>query len=103
MDHKFSMKKGRAGAAIAVRVTARSSKTGISAILEDGTIKIKITSAPVDGKANEELIRYLAEIFNISKNNIEILAGQTSKNKMIAIMGIDSDRVNELIHEAIEK
>lgn len=103
MDHKFSLKNGRAGAAIAVRVTTKSSKAGIFAILDDGTIKIKLTSAPVDGKANEELVKYLSGILNISRSNIEILAGQTSKNKMIAIMGIDSDRVNELIHQAIEK
>lgn len=97
MENRPSFKNGKAGAAISVRVTTRSPRTELAGILEDGTIKIKLTSPPIDGKANEELVRFLAAIIQIPKTNIEIISGQTNKNKLIVLFGIDSDRVNQLI------
>jgi len=97
MDHKPSFKDGKSGAAISVRVTTRSPRTELAGIMEDGTIKVKLTSSPIDGKANEELVKFLASVMHIPKTNVEIISGQTSKNKLVVFFGIDSDRVNQLI------
>lgn len=54
-------------------------------MMADGTLKIKLTSAPVDNKANESLIELLSGHFQIPKSQIKIVRGRTSKNKMIEI------------------
>lgn len=53
--------------------------------MADGVIKVKLTAAPVGGKANEALVALLAEHFNRSKSKIKIVRGQTNKNKVIEI------------------
>lgn len=70
---------------IIVRVLPRSSKNEVVGPMADGVIKIKLTTAPVDGKANEALIKLLANYFRIAKSKITITAGATGKNKIIEI------------------
>ena len=49
------------------------------------TLKIKVAAPPVDGKANKELIKVLAEYFDVSKNKVSIISGDKSRNKVIEI------------------
>jgi uncharacterized protein (TIGR00251 family) len=49
------------------------------------SLKIRITAPPVDGKANQHLIKFLAKSFGVKQNEIEILSGETSREKRIAI------------------
>lgn len=70
---------------IKIRVTPRAKKTEITETLADGTLKIKLKSPPVDGKANEELIKFLSEYFSVPKNKITILKGEKGRNKKIEI------------------
>ncbi|QOV22319.1 DUF167 domain-containing protein [Anabaenopsis elenkinii] len=51
----------------------------------DGSLTVKLKSAPVDGKANEELIKLLSENFNVSKSRIRIKSGLSSRQKLIEI------------------
>jgi hypothetical protein len=102
LDRRFHLHDGQMGAAITVRVTPRSSKNEIQEILKDGTIKIRITSAPVEGHANETLIRFLAEVLNISMNQVEIIAGKTGRDKLISIIGLDANIVQQRIMEKIK-
>ena len=69
--------------------------------MDDGVIKFRLASAPVDGKANEELLKLLSKLMKVPKTNLEIIAGETSKTKIVAIYGIDSDGVNQLLQETI--
>ncbi len=98
----FHLHNGRMGAAITVRVSPRSSRNEITEIQDDGTIKIRITAAPVDGQANKVLIEYLSEILEIPKSRIEIVAGQTGRDKLITILDLDSDAVQEKILKQIK-
>ena len=70
---------------IKIRVLPRSSRNEIVGEMSDGTLKIKLTAAPVDGAANDALIKLLAKHFNKPKNKIKIAAGTKSKNKVIEI------------------
>lgn len=70
---------------INIRVLPRSSKNQVIGELADGTLKIKLMAAPVDGKANEELVKLLADYFQVSKNRVEIIRGLKSKNKVVQI------------------
>ncbi len=59
-------------------------------------IKVKITALPVDGKANKALIEFLSKQFKIPKSSIEILKGQSSKDKTLLIRTFDEDVIEEL-------
>lgn len=53
--------------------------------LFDGRIKISITAQPIDGKANDSLIKFLSKHFHISRSSIEIVKGLTSRDKTLCI------------------
>jgi uncharacterized protein (TIGR00251 family) len=72
-----------------VRVIPRSSQSEIVGEY-DGALKVKLNSPPVDGAANEELIKLLAREFGVSKGQIEILSGNTSKLKQVKISNASS-------------
>lgn len=73
-----------------VRVIPRASKSEIVGEL-NGALKIRIAAPPVDGAANAELVKLLAKTFGVSKSNIQILNGQTSKIKQICVSNITSE------------
>ena len=64
-----------------IKVSANSKKNSIEFF--DDYIKLKISKPAVDGKANKEIIKYLSEILNLPKNNIQILNGKKSSLKML--------------------
>jgi hypothetical protein len=86
-------------AIIKIKLIPRSPRNEIVGAMADGTIKIKITAPPVDGQANQAVIKYLAETLKISYNNLEIISGKTSHNKLISISGIKQEAVNELLQK----
>ncbi len=96
-EHKFQFSKGTGGAAIHVKVVPRASRNEIVGVGTDGALKIRVTAAPVDGAANEAVIKLLAEALDIPKSNIDIVAGQTSTSKIISLIGIEPERVDALL------
>ena len=74
-----------------VRVVPRASKSEIVGA-HDGALKIRIASPPVDGAANAELIKVLSKTFDVSKSEVEILSGQTSKTKQIKISNLTAEK-----------
>lgn len=68
-----------------VKVRPSASKTTPKGVLADGTLKIDIAATPEDGKANEELVRFLAEEFDVDRSSIAVISGQTSRRKMVKI------------------
>ncbi|MFN4233891.1 MAG: DUF167 domain-containing protein [Bacteroidia bacterium] len=60
-------------------------------VLSDNTLKVRITAPPVDGKANEAIIAFLSEIFEIPKSDIKLLKGGNSKYKRFEIFAGDED------------
>jgi len=53
--------------------------------MPDGLLKVKLTTAPVDGQANKKLVELLSKHFNVPKSEIKIVRGKTSRNKIIQI------------------
>ena len=74
-----------------VRVVPRASKSEIVGE-HDGALKLRIASPPVDGAANAELVKLLSKAFGVSKSEVEILAGQTSKTKQIKISNLSAEK-----------
>lgn len=81
---------------ISVLIQPNSKKTEIQGI-HDNKLKIRIHSPPVDGKANEEVIRYFSKILEIKKNQVDIIKGHTDKNKLIQISGLHEDTFVQLL------
>ena len=78
-----------------VRVVPRASRSEIVGEY-DGALKLRIASPPVDGAANAELIRVLSKTFDVSKSEVEILSGQTSKMKQIKISNLAAEKFLQL-------
>ncbi|HSZ24706.1 MAG TPA: DUF167 domain-containing protein [Cytophagaceae bacterium] len=70
-------------------VVKPNSKTDSIGYDEQGNLKVKIKAPPVDGKANQYLIKYLAEVFEVSKSNVEIMKGSNNQHKKVEISGDD--------------
>lgn len=79
------------GTVLRFRVTPRAKRNEISQVLADGTIKVRLTAPPVEGKANRALIQFLAEVFDISSSKIELTAGRRSRDKVVSVAGIDNE------------
>lgn len=84
-----SSKNDRQYLVINIKVEPRSSHPGIAGPYGEG-LKVKLTSPPVEGRANEELIEILAKKFGISKKDVEIISGKKSKNKIVRLLGVKS-------------
>jgi len=71
---------------ISISVKPNSGKSEVEE-LDDGSFVVRLKSAPVDGKANNELVRLLAKHFRVQQANIQIKQGGSSKKKMLEILG----------------
>ena len=68
-----------------VRALPGASKTELVEQLSDGSVKIRIAAPAEEGKANTELIRFLANEFRVQKSQVEIVSGKTGRMKLIRI------------------
>ena len=95
---KITEKDG--GVIFAVRVQPRASRSEIVGEL-DGALKLRLAAPPVDGEANEELIRFLAKLFDVSRQRVFIAAGQTSKNKLMRIENVAAGKAETILRQAL--
>lgn len=80
----------------AVRVAPRASRTAITGLMGtglDAVVKIAVAAPPIEGKANAELIAYLAEVLDVARSRVEVTGGKQSKNKVICVRGADEQDV----------
>jgi uncharacterized protein (TIGR00251 family) len=78
-----------------VRVVPRASRTEILGE-HDGALKVRLAAPPVDGAANEALVRILAQAFNTPRDAISIVLGKSSKLKRVRVRGVSSEALLEL-------
>lgn len=69
------------GLLVKIRIVPNSSKNDI--IIEDEFVKVKVTAQPIENKANKALVEYLSKTFKVPKTSIEIVKGETSKEKTL--------------------
>jgi hypothetical protein len=100
---KYHLHDGKKGAALAVRVTPRSSRNEIAEVRDDGTVRVRLKAALVEGQANEALVTFLSDVLDIQPTKIEIVAGATGRDKLISILDLDSDTVHERIIQYLGK
>ncbi|RIL12653.1 MAG: YggU family protein [Proteobacteria bacterium] len=83
-----------------VLIAPRASRSRIMGI-QAGRLKIAVTAAPVDGAANEALLKFLAKLFDHPKRAFGIERGQTSREKDLSISGLSAKLVTERLKSAL--
>jgi len=71
-------------------VVPRASATAVASRHGDG-VRIRVAAPPVDGAANEELVRFMAKRLGVSRGAVTIARGQSSRRKTVTIEGISTD------------
>ncbi len=82
------------GASFAVRVQPRAKRNAVAGTMGDA-LKLALTSPPVEGRANEACIEFLARLLGVPRSSIQIASGETSRNKVIRVGGLSARTVGE--------
>jgi uncharacterized protein (TIGR00251 family) len=82
---------------ISVRVIPRSSKNSLA--WEQGKLKVRLTSPPIDGAANEALVALLAEELGLPKRQITIVRGASGRQKTVEITGVTLEDVEHKLKD----
>lgn len=85
------------GLLIRVKIVPNSSKNDL--IIEDEFIKVKVTAQPIENKANKALVEFLSKRFKVPKTSIEIVKGDTSKEKTLLFSIKDEEKKQKIISE----
>lgn len=89
------------GIKLFVRLSPKAKREGIEGIYTEPEgkerLKIAVAAPPVDGKANEALIKWLAKYLHISKSSITLIAGETERSKTLLISGEPDDLLEKLM------
>jgi uncharacterized protein len=80
----------------AVRVVPRASKSAIAGE-HDGALKVRVAAPPVEGAANDELVRFLAREFDVPTRDVEIRSGHASKTKIVRVCGATAEQLLRLV------
>jgi len=88
-----------AGATFSVKVHPRAKKNAVAGVVGDA-LKLALTAPPVEGKANEACVRFLAELLQVARASVTIAAGESSRNKVIRVSGLTAVQVEERLRAA---
>jgi len=74
-------------ATVSIRVVPRSTKEGVAGF-EGGVVKIRLNAPPVEGKANEALVRFLAKAVGVPRSRITLVTGERGRSKIVRVAGV---------------
>jgi uncharacterized protein (TIGR00251 family) len=83
-----------AGATFQVRVQPRAKKNAIGGEMGEA-LKLALTAPPIEGRANEACIAFLAGVLDVARSSVTIASGQSSRNKVIRVAGLSAEQVKE--------
>jgi uncharacterized protein (TIGR00251 family) len=86
------LQESGSGVTFAVKVHPRARKNAITGQLGD-TLKLSLTSPPVDGHANEACIEFFAKLLKVPRSSVTIASGQTRRRKVIRVSGLSAEEV----------
>lgn len=97
-DYKAALKEKTGGVVILLHVLPNAKNTHLLG-LHNGAVKLKVKAPPIDGKANQEIVRYFSQILAVNKSKCEILKGDKSKTKQIFIADLTAAVVNSHLQQ----
>jgi hypothetical protein len=89
------------GATFQVRVHPRAHKDGITGTIGEA-LKLSLTAPPVEGKANEACVRFLAGILGVARGSITIVAGSGNRQKVVCVAGLSADEARARLERLSE-
>lgn len=92
------LKETARGLSFAVKVQPRARRNAITGTV-GGALKLALTAAPVEGKANQAVIDFLADFFDIPRSSVTIASGKTSRLKVILISGINAEQLRRRLED----
>ncbi len=93
------IKESSGGVTFAVKVHPRAKKNAIAGEVGDA-LKIALTAPPVEGRANDACVEFLAGVLKVARSSVTIAAGQSSRNKVIRIQGLSAEQVRDRLRHA---
>jgi uncharacterized protein (TIGR00251 family) len=90
-----------AGVRFQVRLQPRASANEIAGVAL-GALRIRLHAPPVDGAANEALVRFLADLLDVPRAAVRIVTGATSRTKTIEVDGVTPRDIAALVPESAE-
>ena len=81
-----------AGSRLSLRVQPRASRDEMVGVA-GGAIRVRLTAPPVDGAANDALLRFLAARLGIPRSGLTLVSGQTGRNKVVEVDGMGAEEV----------
>jgi uncharacterized protein (TIGR00251 family) len=82
------------GTTFAIKIHPRARKNAVTGELGDA-LKLSLTAPPVEGRANEACIEFLANLLKVPRSSVTIASGQTSRRKVIRVSGVSADEVQK--------
>jgi uncharacterized protein len=93
--------QGAQGVTFAVKVHPRARKNAITGTVGDA-LKLALTAPPVEGKANQAVIEFFADLFAIPRSSVTIASGETSRNKIVRVAGVSKPVAEQKLAENLE-
>jgi len=94
-ERKFRLHDGQRGVALAVRITPRASRNEVTEIQADGTVKIRLTAAHVNGDENKQLVAFLSEVLGCPASKLDIVAGISGRDKLVSVIGMEKEEAHQ--------
>ena len=91
------IKNSENGIVVKIKVVPNSSRNEL--IREGDVLRLKLTAQPIENRANKALVEYLSKLFKIPKSNIEIIRGESSREKTVLFSTSDEDKKSFIISQ----
>ena len=88
------------GATLAVRAQPGARKTAVIGE-QAGSLKVAVTAPPADGRANEALVEVLKDWLGVKRSQVELLGGQTNRNKVFLVRGLTAEALAQRIADRL--
>lgn len=96
-----TVKDSTSGVTFAVKIQPRARKNAITGEVGEA-IKVGLTAPPVEGRANEAVIRFFADLFEIPRSSVTIASGATSRTKVLRIAGLRREAVQDRLAKTLD-
>jgi uncharacterized protein (TIGR00251 family) len=90
------------GITLAVKVQPRAQKNAVTGVVGEA-LKLGLTAPPVEGRANEAVVEFVAKLFRIPRSSVTIASGLSSRNKVIRLTGVSRPAVEQRLMEILRE
>jgi len=94
----LDLREASGGITLRVRVQPRAARDGLFGERE-GALVVRLTAPPVEGAANEALVRFLGKALGVAPSAVRVVAGATGRNKVVSVSGLDAATARERLGE----